>query len=159
MALIVLFVWTARMFEMRFGASIWENYEAKDQCDPKRNEDDPSWAAQRAECAFGHDDAKQSIRASTANQTGLVAQGRQQDKTRNQRTNRCSSGIKQRRKPGTVHPVTHTRLDLSCNNREQDAGKHRDGEHQRNTQNRNLPPTKVEHTGRRLNQFTRKKQI
>ena len=69
MALIVPFVWTARMFEMRFGASIWEKYKAKEQCDPKRNEDDPSWPAQRAECAFGDDDAKQSICGSTANET------------------------------------------------------------------------------------------
>ena len=30
MALIVPFVWTARMFEMRFGASIWEKYKTKD---------------------------------------------------------------------------------------------------------------------------------
>ena len=35
MSLIVDFVWTARMFEMRFGASIWKNYQAKDAMRPK----------------------------------------------------------------------------------------------------------------------------
>ena len=75
MSLIVRFVWTARMFEMRFGASIWENYKAKEQCDPKRNEHDPGWPAQRPDYAFGDDNAKQSVRDRTANKTRLVAEG------------------------------------------------------------------------------------
>jgi hypothetical protein len=69
------------MFEMRFAPLIWEKYKAKDQCDPKRNEDDPSWTAQRAECAFGDNDAKQSVSRSAANETRLVAEKWQQDES------------------------------------------------------------------------------
>ena len=134
MALIVRFVWTARMFEMRFGASIWETYKAKEQCDPKRNQHDPGWPAQRAECAFGDDDAKQSIRGRTANETRLVAERRQQDESCDQRTDRRATRIQQSSDSSAVHPVRHLNLNASDNGRKHHPGQKRYREHQSQTE-------------------------
>ena len=142
---------------MRFGASIWEKYKTKNQYGPKRNEDDPDWPAQRPGCAFGDDDAKQSIRGSAANETRLVAERRQQDESCDQRTDRRATRIQQSSDPSAIHPVPHTRLELSGNGRKHHPGKKRYREHQGDTQNRDLPPAKVEDTGRRADQFARKK--
>ena len=102
-------------------------------------------------------DAEQSVPGSAANETPLIAKNRQQHESRDQRTDRRPTRIKQRRNPSAVHPVSHTRLDLSCNTRKQDARQQRDREHQCDTQNRDLPPAQVEHAGRHRNQFARKK--
>ena len=122
MALIVPFVWTTRMFEMRFGASIREKYKTKEQCDPKRDQHDPGWPAQRPECAFGNDDAKQSIAGSTANETRLVAERRQQDESCDQRTDRRATRIQESSDSSAIHPVCHLSLNASDNGRKHHAG-------------------------------------
>src|SRR5262249_10103873 len=122
MALVVPFMWAARMFEMRFGASIWENYKAKEQCDPKRNKDDPCWPAQRENCAFGDEDAKQSIHGSTANETRLIAEIRQQEERSEQRTDRRATRIQQSSDSSAIHPGRHLNLNASDNGRKHHSG-------------------------------------
>src|SRR5258708_34954256 len=113
----VLFLRKGGKFEMRFAALIWKKYKAKEQCDTKRNEDDPSWPAQRAECAFGDNDAKQSIRGSTANETRLVAERWQQDESRDQWTDRHATRIQQSSDSSTIHPVRHLNWNANDNGR------------------------------------------
>src|SRR3954453_14138247 len=117
MTLIVPFVWTARMLEMRLGASIGKKYKAKDQSDPKRNQENPGWTAQRPHCTVADDDAKKTIRGSTANETRLVAERRQQNESCDQWTDRCATRVQESSDSSAIHPVRHLNLNASDNGR------------------------------------------
>src|SRR6476619_1971636 len=122
MTLIVPFVWAARMSEVCFGASIWKKYKAKEQCDPKRNPYDLFWPPRRPEYAFSDDDAKQTIRGSTANETRLVAERRQQDESCDQRPDRRPTRIHHSSDSCAIHPVRHLNLNASDNGRKHHPG-------------------------------------
>src|SRR4029453_8230051 len=73
-----------RMCEMHFSAPVWKYCQKDNHRDPEPNE---KRAPQRPSCAFGHEDAEQSVTGYAEHETPLIADARQQNEACKKRAN------------------------------------------------------------------------
>src|SRR5215211_9004057 len=152
LSLVLHFVRTTRMREMRLSASIRKNCQEQNQNDPETKQNRGGnivlWTARQyprppqdglavasfqsgarsLHCKGGHD-AHQRIACSARDETPLIPDAWQKNETCQERTERSAHRIKQGRDRGAVHPVIHSGLHAYGDRWKQNSRDEGDREH------------------------------
>src|SRR5437867_6742338 len=109
--IIVHFVRTPRMGEVRFVAVKRKDRESENQECGEPDRDCAGWLPKGPTRSFGHKNPEQSITCRAEYEAPLKTNRWQKRETSQQWTSRCPSRVEQRRQANAIHSVAHVDLD------------------------------------------------